>query len=225
MNNPYQALELEPNATTEQVKAAYSYLQKKYHPDNYESGPLKDLAIEKTEEITRAFDQIMNERRLSEATERRSGQTVSATANEQGQTATDQTQSYYSNADFHSIRTLIQQNQLVEAEQRLDQINQGGRNAEWYFLKGSVFFSRGWMEQAAEFFSTATRLDPNNNEYRAAFNRVNWQRQGNFGSPQSGPYRPRQANYGGCGMCDVCSGLLCADCCCECMGGDFISCC
>ena len=30
---------------------------------------------------------------------------------------------------------------------------------------------------------------------------------------------------GGGSGCDMCSGLLCADCCCECMGGDFIRCC
>ncbi len=30
---------------------------------------------------------------------------------------------------------------------------------------------------------------------------------------------------GGCNTCDMCSGLLMADCCCECMGGDLIPCC
>ena len=30
---------------------------------------------------------------------------------------------------------------------------------------------------------------------------------------------------GGCSTCDICSGLMCADCCCECMGGDLIRCC
>ncbi|NCU32158.1 MAG: molecular chaperone DnaJ, partial [Candidatus Moranbacteria bacterium] len=28
-----------------------------------------------------------------------------------------------------------------------------------------------------------------------------------------------------CTPCNVCSSLICADCCCECMGGDLISCC
>lgn len=223
MNNPYEVLELEPTATDEQVKTAYSYLQKKYHPDNYQDGPLKDLAIEKTEEITQAFDQIMNERRLSEAANHQAGPSVSATINGEDN-STSYHDGYTANGvDYPMIRALIQQNQLVEAEQQLDQIGQEQRNAEWYFLKGSVFFSRGWMEQASTFFSTATRMNPNNAEYRAAYNRVRWQKQGNFGSPQAGPYR--QPMGGNCGMCDVCSGLLCADCCCECMGGDLIPCC
>lgn len=225
MNNPYEILELEPSATEEQIKTAFSYLQKKYHPDNYEDGPLKDLAVEKTEEITKAFDQIMNERRLKNAANGQVGPSVTTTASgESADCNNTSQQTYYGTSDYSAIRQMLRQNRLVEAEQQLDQISQESRNAEWYFLKGSVFFARGWMEQAADFFSTAARMEPGNAEYRAALNRVNWQKQGNFGSPQAGPYRQPQAGYG-CGMCDMCTGLLCADCCCECMGGDLISCC
>ena len=44
-------------------------------------------------------------------------------------------------------------------------------------------------------------------------------------------YRTNQENYsggsasGGCNVCDTCSSLILADCCCECMGGDLIPCC
>ena len=44
---------------------------------------------------------------------------------------------------------------------------------------------------------------------------------------QGTPYDPYRS-YGGngsCNACDVCQGLVCADCCCECMGGDLIPCC
>jgi molecular chaperone DnaJ len=32
-------------------------------------------------------------------------------------------------------------------------------------------------------------------------------------------------NGGGRNCCDMCTGLICADCLCECCGGDLISCC
>ncbi|HAQ40180.1 MAG TPA: molecular chaperone DnaJ, partial [Clostridiales bacterium] len=39
-------------------------------------------------------------------------------------------------------------------------------------------------------------------------------------------YRQRSYNYGSSNSSgDCCMQLICADCCCECMGGDLISCC
>ncbi|MDD6032384.1 MAG: tetratricopeptide repeat protein, partial [Oscillospiraceae bacterium] len=116
-----------------------------------------------------------------------------------------------------------QQGRITDAEELLDGTPMQARDAEWYFLKGNIYFQRGWLDDALNHFSTACRLSPNNPEYRAAMNRMMWQRQGNFGSPNGG-YRT-SGSTGGCSGCDMCSGLLCADCCCECMGGDLISCC
>ena len=50
-------------------------------------------------------------------------------------------------------------------------------------------------------------------------NQVMNQRTGGYGG-----YNPG-GQMGGCTACDICNGLICADCCCECMGGDLISCC
>ena len=35
----------------------------------------------------------------------------------------------------------------------------------------------------------------------------------------------RQTDGRDCSLCEICGTLLCFDCCCECMGGDLISCC
>ena len=45
MNDPYSVLGVSKNATEEEVKTAYRELARKYHPDNYDDNPLKDLAI------------------------------------------------------------------------------------------------------------------------------------------------------------------------------------
>ena len=48
---------------------------------------------------------------------------------------------------------------------------------------------------------------------------------------QRGNGRPAGYGYGGypsrsnMDVCDVFNTLICADCCCECMGGDLIGCC
>ncbi len=216
MANPYEVLGVTQNASDDQIKSAYRELAKKYHPDNYPTSPLKEVAEEKMAEINSAFDTIMNERKIS------------------GASRTYQSNDYQSqtgytgpNSNLRDIRMMIGQNRLVEAEELLDGIPPAQREGEWYFLKGSIYFSRGWLEDATNHFSTACRMSPNNPEYRAALNRMMWQRQGNFGAGQqtnTNPYRT-QPQMGGCSACDICNGLICADCCCECMGGDLIACC
>ena len=108
---------------------------------------------------------------------------------------------------------------IADAEQILNGVPTQGRNAEWFFLKGTVLYKRGWLDEAYNHFTRAVQLDPGNAEYRSAMNQVTNQRRGNFGG-----YNPG-GQVGGCTACDVCNGLICADCCCECMGGDLISCC
>ena len=76
------------------------------------------------------------------------------------------------------------------------------------------------LEEAYNHFAKACDMDPSNPEYSAAYNQIKNQRTGAYGG-----YNPGAPRQGGCSGCDVCSGLLCADCCCECFGGDFIRCC
>ena len=120
---------------------------------------------------------------------------------------------------YGDIRSMISTGRIQDAEVLLDGVPAASRDAEWFFLKGSVLYRKGWLEDAYNNFATACRMDPSNGEYRAAVNQMNTQR-------QTGGYRTsgRPAG-GGCSACDVCNALICTDCCCECMGGDFISCC
>ena len=223
VQDPYKVLGVSPNASEEEVKAAYRELAKKYHPDNYADSPLADLANEKMQEINEAYDMIT--RRF-----RSGGQQQGSAYGQGGYQQSTYGQGGYqqngysqSSSAFADVRRMIQQGRITDAEELLDGTPMQARDAEWYFLKGNIYFQRGWLDDALNHFSTACRLSPNNPEYRAAMNRMMWQRQGNFGSPNGG-YRT-SGSAGGCSGCDMCSGLLCADCCCECMGGDLISCC
>ncbi len=200
MQNPYEILGVDKNATDEQIKNAYRELAKKYHPDNYADNPLNDLAEEKMEEINAAYDKIMNERKHKGKGNK----------------------SYNGQTSFPEIRNLIANGNFEEAQVRLDAISIENRNAEWYFLNGTVLYKRGWFDNAFTCFTTACRMDPTNAEYREALNRMNYNRNG-FNRQQN-PYAS-SPNMGGCSACDMCEALWCADCCCECMGGDLIRCC
>ena len=212
MTDPYKVLGISEQATDEEVKAAYRELAKKYHPDAYNNNPLADLAAEKMKEINEAYDTIMDQRKNG----------GSRGYNPSGGYGGYRQQYSSSGSQFSDIRNMINANRIAEAEELLDGVPASRRDAEWYFLKGSVFYTRGWLEEASSHFSRAVTMAPNNPEYRAAYNQLMWQR--NTGTNRQGPYRT-QGQTNGCNGCDMCSGLICADCCCECMGGDLISCC
>lgn len=217
MNNSYETLGVNQSFTDDQIKEAYRDLAKKYHPDNYNDSPLREFADEKMREINAAYDDIMNSRRDG-----------SKAANQSYTDPYADSKASSAKSNFADIRMLIQTKRITEADELLDGIPIGQRNGEWYFLKGSVYYSRGWLDDALNNFQSACRLEPNNAEFRAALNRMGYQQQGNMGGYNRGQYRQPMMGGGptrGCSACDVCQGLICADCCCECMGGDFLSCC
>lgn len=204
MSDPYKVLGVSPYDTDEKIKLAYKELAKKYHPDNYDSSPLSDLAEEKMKEINEAYDQIMDERRKKRAGDYSSYYSSS---------------NNYKSSNYNDVRNLIMSGRIIDAEQILDGVNEAQRDAEWYFLKGTVLYKKGWLEEAYNNFNRACNMDPGNREYKAAVNQINNQRNGVYGG-----YNPATANSG-CSGCDICTSLMCADCCCECMGGDLIRCC
>ena len=202
MRDPYEVLGIQPTATDDEVKTAYRNLARKYHPDNYTDNPLSDLAQEKMQEINEAYDTIARQRKAQGGGNPNGGYRA-PTGN---------------GGRYGDIRRMIEQNRITDAEMLLDGIPSQSRDAEWYFLKGSVMYKKGWLEEAYSHFATACRMDPANGEYQAAFHRVQNAR-------QTGGYRTTSAGGETCTTCDVCQALWCADCCCECMGGDCIRCC
>lgn len=193
MKDPYEVLGISRGASEEEIKKAYRELAKKYHPDNYVNSPLTDLAAEKMKEINEAYDTVM-----------KGGQSGGS-----GTNGGESTGSF----DFVEIRNLINERNFYEADVRLNSVPSERRNAEWHYLKGCVFVGRGWYFEASKFFETACRLDPNNEEYKNAFNNINQSSENLNKRDPSGT------------ACTICQGLLCADCCCECCGGDLIRCC
>lgn len=202
MKDPYSVLGVSEQASDEEIKKAYRELARKYHPDNYADNPLSDLAGEKMKEINEAYDEIVN---------RRSGRSTGGSS------------SYSGSSSFADIRAMINNGRLEEAQELLDGVPVSSRNAEWYFLNGSVLYRRGWFDGAYSNFAAACRMDPANPEYREALNRM--QRRG--GRAYSGNPYASSGNMGGTGSCcssDPCTTLCCADCCCEMMGGNLIPC-
>ncbi|MBR6557603.1 MAG: J domain-containing protein [Clostridia bacterium] len=210
MKDPYSVLGISPTATDEEIKKTYRELARKYHPDSYQGSPLADLASEKMKEINEAYDTIQKQRAAGNSGSYQNGSSYDGGS---------YSSSNGRQSSFAEVRRMINGGQYTAAENILDSTPSAGRDAEWNFLKGCICLQRGWYADAQRYIETACYMDPNNMEYRIARERISGSAAG-FGRA----YRTSTSN-GGCSTCDICSGLMCADCLCECCGGDCISCC
>lgn len=210
-NNPYNILGVSENATDEQIKDAYRTLARKYQADDYSGNPLSDIAKQKMSELDKAYDDIMMSRRGQQSN------TANTNNSNYNNYSGNQNANYnqgYASSQYPDVRAQIISGRIDDAETILDGIPKDSRNAEWYFLKGQVQQRRGWFDEAYKNYSTACRMEPTNREFSDAFNSLN--------NNSNGGYRSTHDKGNGCSACDICSSLLCADCCCECMGGDLI---
>jgi len=205
MKNPYEVLGVRQGASPDEIKKAYRELVKKYHPDQYRDNPLSKLAEEKLKEINEAYDYLMKNNGASD--NRYTGERTNSYNN-------------YGNGDFSRVRMHINNGNIVEAEQLLDRMS--NRNAEWHYLKGIISINKGWYSEGYNYLQRAVAMDPNNYEYRSALNRVHYSNRTYTSRPYSGGYQRGYNNNPD--MCTLCTWLYCADCCCECAGGDLINC-
>ena len=104
------------------------------------------------------------------------------------------------------------------------------RYAEWFYIRGMAAMNLGFYEEGEDYIKRAKFMEPNNREYRDAYdnyvsNRNNYNQRADYYNRS----RSNLDNSGCCccggNCCDTCCTLWCADSCCECMGGDLITCC
>lgn len=200
MNNPYEYLGVGRNATEKDIMDAYRRIAGEINNSN----DSEEVKTRRMNELNNAYDTILNNLRGTSSYAHNTS------------SSNQQNNSY---SQFSDVRQQLNSGRIEDAEMILDGIHPSMRNAEWHYLKGVIHQRRGWLNEAYRHYQSACSMDPQNQEYAAAFNSIN--------NNVNGGYRTtrRQSSSSGCDSCDICSGLLCADCCCECCGGDLIPCC
>ena len=184
--------------------------------------PLRKWRRKKRKEINAAYDQITKDRkagrtggysRQSYGGAGYSGQGYGGNYGYGGQGYGYGNPGYnsgaYGNSAYGDVRRFIAQNRIAEADEILEGVPEGSRSAEWYFLKGHIYYKRGWLSEAMRCFQRAYQMEPNNPEYAQAYQQFAYRQQYGTGGASA------QGNACGCDCCDICAGYMCLDCLCR----------
>ena len=176
MADPYQILGVDRNASDEEIKRAYRKLAKKYHPDAH---PGDESAAKKMQEINDAYDRIKNP-------EKNQGPGGSQGYNPYGQGYgsygygpfggyyQQQNRSYnqkYADSHLQAAYNYILYRRYREALNVLSQF-EGVKGAEWYYLSALANQGIGNQGTALEHMRKAVSMDPGNQEYLNALDRM-----------------------------------------------------
>lgn len=208
--NPFVVLGVNENCTQNELFDAYKNLRNKYSDLRFEEGQTGTDACNKLEEIEHAYQQandILRERYNIQ----------------------------YTGNNLVDVENAIRNGNMDEAQHILDNCQE--RSAQWHYLQSVIFYKKNWTSDALKQLDFACNLEPDNIKYSearenmikkmndsASHQNTSFYRS-NQKSGQRSYSRPMGSREGDISICNCCSSLLCADCCCECMGGDLITCC
>ena len=198
--DPFIVLGIDRNATQSEAQNAYEKLREEYRALIHSEGNEGKKAAKKLSEIEDAYREVMEI--LSKSGEVKGG--------------------------FSYIADYIKKGDLDKAQSALDAISD--RDAEWHYFQSAVYHAKGWNYEAKSQLEMAINMDPDNEKYRDTLERMKRHEAGSGASEsaQGGQQRSYETydNYTRRSTAaDCCTTLICADCCCECMGGDLIRCC
>lgn len=201
--DPFVVLGLDKNATQAEVRQAYETLRDSYRMEIHEEGEVGKKAAKKLSEIEDAYREAME---------------ILSRGNE--------VKGVYSH-----IAELLKKNDVDGAQSALDNVSD--RGAEWHYYQSAVYHAKGWNYEAKAQLEMAINMDPENKKYQETLERMKRHESTDGGAAtdkaSGAQYRSYQAYDDGyarrSGAADCCTTLICADCCCECMGGDLIRCC
>ena len=185
IEDPYKVLGISPDASDEDIKRAYRRLAKKYHPD---LNPGDQEAARRMQEVNAAYEQIKNPEKAAQQNQNPYGSYGGAyydpftgTYRQQSQSS-GQSGDQYQNAAYQYIRFRRYQEALNALQ------NSTERNARWYYLSALANDGLGNQVTALEHIRRAVSMDPDNQEYLWALNRME-----NGGSA----YRQQAGNFQG----------------------------
>lgn len=221
--DPFIVLGVSENVSQDELYRAYKEKRAQYEDKRFEPGEVGAEACAKLEEIETAYNDardIVRSRPYTAEEEKYDKQTESD-----------------SSENLDEAERAVKENRMEDAQKILD--NCTSRSARWHYIQSAVFYRKNWHADALKQLEFACNMEPGNAKYAEAKRSLETQMKAHTDEKENSFYSETEKNgekvysgpdstYAGrrgCSVCDCCSSLICADCCCECMGGDLISCC
>lgn len=142
MADAFELLGVSRGSSVDEIRKAYHQLARRWHPDRFAPGPERLWAEQKMMDINAAYSQAMHSLNPAPA-------------------------SIDSEDELQDARRLLDLGQLSAARQALMRV--ACRSAEWNYLFGAVLLRLGESQKALLYFGVASRQNPNNSRYRAAY--------------------------------------------------------
>ncbi|MBE5745356.1 MAG: hypothetical protein E7355_04385 [Clostridiales bacterium] len=190
MNEHYEFLGLDENATEEELAARYQQLREKYSEERWQDGEAGNEAARNLTKLDVAYAEI------------------TAARQEKGKQTTGQ-------GSLEAVAQLLKENKVDEAQRMLDDFNE--RSAEWHYLQAVVFYKKNWTNDSKKQLEIAMQMDPDNLKYRNAYGKMNakndYERQQ---EQKQAPYvnsAPMHGEQMGGNICSDCMTCCCASMC------------
>ena len=215
VSDPYKVLGLSPDATDEEVKAAYRKLAKKYHPD---LNPGNQRAADRMNEINAAYEQIKN----PQPQDSFGGSYGGSYGGAYGGAYSGAYQSYETGErnELKAARNFIRARQFAQAINALSGVPVSQRDGEWYYLHAIANYNMGNRVAAMDSARRACAAEPGNARYRQLLEQI---QQGAQAYDAAGEgFGFRSVNLGNNNLCmSLCvANIVCNLCC----GGRFLCC-
>lgn len=220
VSDPYKVLGLSPDATDEEVKAAYRKLAKKYHPD---LNPGNQRAAERMNEINAAYEQIKNPQPQDSYGGAYGGSAYSGAYGGAYGGAYSNAYQSYENAERNELkaaRNFIRCREFSQAVNALSGVPVSERDGEWYYLHAIANYNMGNRVAAMDSARRACAAAPGNERYRQLLQQIQQGAQ-TYDAAGEG-FGFRSVNLGNNNLCmSLCvANIVCNLCC----GGRFLCC-
>ncbi len=195
----YKILEVDENATDEEIKASYERLKEKYNEEKWQEGEAGNEAARMLDKLEAAYREVTDSRRIKSQ-------------------STDGADS------FEEVTKAIKAGNIPLAQELLDGFNE--RNAEWHYLQSVVYYKKNWLVDSKKQLEIAIQMDGANGKYKDAYEKLKAQTDYSSqtgGAPNINPNPAPEREMGGnwCSTCaSMCYTYLCINClfnlCCGC---------